>query len=56
MGCGDTCPVLPGKRYEDWSVADPAGLEVAQVRPIRDEVERRVLDLLAQLPAPGAST
>ena len=46
MGCGDACPVFPGKRYEEWTLHDPAGLEVAAVRPIRDEIERRVLRLL----------
>jgi arsenate reductase len=49
MGCGDACPVFPGKRYEDWTLDDPAGLEVAAVRPIRDQIERRVLALLDQL-------
>ena len=49
MGCGDACPVFPGKRYEEWELTDPAGLDVASVRPIRDEVERRVLALLAEL-------
>jgi arsenate reductase len=49
MGCGDACPIFPGKRYEDWELDDPAGLDVEAVRPIRDEIERRVLDLLAQL-------
>jgi arsenate reductase len=49
MGCGDACPVFPGKRYEDWELADPAGKDVAAVRPIRDEVERRVRRLLADL-------
>jgi arsenate reductase (thioredoxin) len=49
MGCGDACPVFPGKRYEEWVLDDPAGLDVADVRPIRDEIERRVLDLLDQL-------
>src|SRR5688500_2488440 len=42
MGCGDACPVLPGKRYEDWALMDPIGLPVDEVRPIRDEIERRV--------------
>jgi arsenate reductase (thioredoxin) len=51
MGCGDACPVFPGKRYEDWELPDPAGLPIEQVRPIRDEIERRVRDLLATLPA-----
>jgi arsenate reductase (thioredoxin) len=49
MGCGDACPVFPGKRYEEWSLDDPAGLDVAAVRPIRDEIERRVLAVLDQL-------
>jgi arsenate reductase (thioredoxin) len=49
MGCGDACPVFPGKRYEEWALDDPAGLGVAAVRPIRDEIERRVLALLDEL-------
>jgi protein-tyrosine-phosphatase len=49
MGCGDACPIFPGKRYEEWTVEDPAGLDLAAVRPIRDEVERRVQHLLAEL-------
>jgi arsenate reductase len=49
MGCGDTCPVFPGVRYEDWALADPAGLGVDAVRPIRDEIGRRVRDLLSRL-------
>ncbi|HET9998446.1 MAG TPA: arsenate reductase ArsC [Nocardioides sp.] len=49
MGCGDACPIFPGKRYEEWTLEDPAGLEVGDVRPIRDEIERRVLALLAEL-------
>ena len=49
MGCGDTCPVYPGTRYEDWDLADPAGRGVDAVRPIRDEIDRRVRDLLASL-------
>ena len=49
MGCGDACPILPGKRYEEWTVDDPAGLDVAAVRPIRDDVERRVQNLLVEL-------
>jgi protein-tyrosine-phosphatase len=49
MGCGDACPIFPGKRYEDWDLTDPAGLEVAEVRPIRDEIRRRVETLLAGL-------
>ena len=49
MGCGDTCPYFPGKRYLDWVLQDPAGQGVASVRPIRDEIKRRVLGLLAEL-------
>jgi protein-tyrosine-phosphatase len=49
MGCGDACPVVPGVRYEDWPLDDPAGRDVEVVRPIRDEIERRVRDLLARL-------
>lgn len=49
MGCGDACPVFPGKRYEDWDVPDPAGQTLVDVRPIRDEVERRVLALMSEL-------
>jgi arsenate reductase len=49
MGCGDTCPFYPGKRYEDWVLDDPAGKGLAAVRPIRDEIRRRVEGLLAQL-------
>lgn len=49
MGCGDACPVFPGKRYLDWQLPDPAGLPADQVRPIRDEIDRRVRDLLAEL-------
>src|SRR5436190_11090382 len=45
MGCGDACPVLPGKRYVDWNLQDPIGLRVEQVRPIRDEIARLVEDL-----------
>jgi protein-tyrosine-phosphatase len=49
MGCGDTCPVYPGKRYEDWELEDPAGKGVDSVRPIRDEIRARVLTLLNEL-------
>ena len=49
MGCGDTCPFYPGKRYLDWTLDDPAGRGVEAVRPIRDEIERRVLGLIAEL-------
>ena len=49
MGCGDACPFVPGKRYEDWALDDPAGQGLEAVRPIRDEIERRVRALLASL-------
>jgi arsenate reductase len=49
MGCGDTCPFYPGKRYEDWVLEDPAGKGVESVRPIRDEIRRRVENLIAEL-------
>ena len=49
MGCGDACPVYPGKRYEDWVLADPFGKGVEEVRPTRDEIGRRVRELLASL-------
>ena len=49
MGCGDTCPVFPGKRYEDWPVDDPAGQDVETVRRIVDDIDTRVRDLLADL-------
>lgn len=49
MGCGDTCPIFPGKRYEDWQLDDPAGLGIDDVRPIRDEIRRRVEDLASNL-------
>ena len=49
MGCGDTCPIFPGKRYEDWELDDPAGQGIEAVRPIRDEIERRIRDLITQL-------
>jgi arsenate reductase (thioredoxin) len=53
MGCGDACPIFPGKRYEDWPLDDPAGLAVEQVRPIRDEIERNVRHLLDELGVPA---
>jgi protein-tyrosine-phosphatase len=53
MGCGDACPLFPGKRYEDWDLDDPAGQDLAAVRPIRDEIERRVRDLLDELGVPA---
>jgi arsenate reductase len=49
MGCGDACPVYPGKRYLDWDLPDPAGLDVAAVRPIRDDIRRRVGALVDEL-------
>ena len=49
MGCGDACPVYPGKRYEDWELDDPAGKGLAEVRPIRDEIDRRVRRLAREL-------
>ena len=49
MGCGDACPIFPGKRYEDWTLDDPDGRGVAEVRPVRDEIERSVRALLAEL-------
>lgn len=49
MGCGDACPIYPGKRYEDWDLDDPAGKSVEAVRPIRDEIDRRTRALLAEL-------
>ena len=55
MGCGDACPVYPGKRYVDWELEDPAGRTVEEVRPIRDEIEKRVRALLGELiVVPGA--
>jgi protein-tyrosine-phosphatase len=49
MGCGDACPVYPGKRYEDWDLPDPAGLSLEQVRPIRDAIANRIQTLIADL-------
>ncbi len=54
MGCGDTCPIFPGKRYEDWDLDDPAGQDIDHVRPIRDDIRSRVEALLAEL-VPTAS-
>jgi arsenate reductase (thioredoxin) len=51
MGCGDVCPHLPGRRYLDWQLDDPAGKDIEQVRPIRDEIRHRVEQLLTELPA-----
>ncbi|HLJ82777.1 MAG TPA: arsenate reductase ArsC [Candidatus Eremiobacteraceae bacterium] len=55
MGCGDACPIYPGKRYEDWEVDDPAGKGIETVRHIRDDIERRVMRLIDQL-KPATST
>ena len=52
MGCGDACPLFPGKRYEDWELDDPAGQSVDAVRPIRDEIGAHVRELLASLDVP----
>jgi arsenate reductase len=49
MGCGDACPFYPGKRYLDWELADPAGKSIDEVRPIRDEIQARVTELLGEL-------
>ena len=49
MGCGDACPIFPGKRYEDWKLEDPAGQGIESVRPIRDEIKQRILGLLGEL-------
>jgi protein-tyrosine-phosphatase len=54
MGCGDACPIFPGKRYEDWELDDPAGRGLDAVRPIRDEIGERVRELLAGLQVPVA--
>ncbi len=49
MGCGDTCPIFPGKRYEDWELDDPAGQGIEAVRPIRDDIKTRIQGLIAEL-------
>ncbi|GLY43168.1 low molecular weight phosphatase family protein [Amycolatopsis sp. NBRC 101858] len=54
MGCGDACPIFPGKRYLDWQLDDPAGKGIEAIRPIRDEIDRRVRELLAELLAAQA--
>jgi protein-tyrosine-phosphatase len=51
MGCGDACPVFPGKKYLDWALEDPAGQGLEAVRPIRDEIEKRIRDLIAEIDA-----
>jgi arsenate reductase (thioredoxin) len=53
MGCGDTCPYVPGTRYVDWELSDPRGLDLGAVRPIRDEIEQRVRSLMAELGVPA---
>jgi arsenate reductase len=53
MGCGDECPVVPGKRYEDWQLDDPAGKPLEEVRRIRDEISERVARLVAKLDPPS---
>ena len=55
MGCGDACPIFPGKRYEDWEIEDPAGKELETVRRVRDDIRGRVESLIAEIaPAPAA--
>ena len=54
MGCGDACPIFPGKRYEEWTLPDPAGWTPDGVRPVRDAIEQHVLNLLAELHVPTA--
>ncbi|WP_166877626.1 MULTISPECIES: arsenate reductase ArsC [unclassified Salinibacterium] len=49
MGCGDACPIFPGKRYEDWELDDPAGQTIENVRPIRDDIKARIENLLAEI-------
>ncbi|GAA4844543.1 arsenate reductase ArsC [Pseudonocardia benzenivorans] len=56
MGCGDACPVHPGKRYLDWDLTDPAGKTAAEIRPIRDEIDRRVRELITELTAHPAQS
>jgi arsenate reductase len=51
MGCGDSCPIFPGKRYEDWELTDPAGRGIDEVRPIRDDIKNRVTELLKEIDA-----
>jgi protein-tyrosine-phosphatase len=56
MGCGDACPVYLGKRYLDWELPDPAGKSVEEVRPIRDEIDRRVQELMTELVGPATGS
>jgi arsenate reductase len=55
MGCGDACPIFPGRRYEDWALDDPAGRGIEAVRPIRDEIRKRIEELLTDLQIPVAA-
>ncbi len=55
MGCGDTCPIFPGKRYEDWELEDPAGKDIATVRRVRDEIKARIEVLLTEILPAAAS-
>jgi arsenate reductase (thioredoxin) len=55
MGCGDACPIFPGKRYEDWVIEDPAGQSVDMVRGVRDDIGRRVRELMASLDVPAVT-
>ncbi len=54
MGCGDTCPIFPGKRYEDWDLADPAGKDIETVRAVRDDIKHRIQQLLSEMLPAGA--
>jgi len=56
MGCGDTCPIFPGKRYEDWELDDPAGQDIESVRPIRDDIKARIQQLLSEILPDGGAT
>lgn len=56
MGCGDACPLVPGKHYEDWDLDDPSGMSVEEVRPIRDEIRKRVVALMSRLEVQTTST
>ena len=56
MGCGDVCPVLPGKSYVDWNLEDPAGKSIERVRELRDEIERRVAELARELDSTRATS
>ena len=56
MGCGDACPIFPGKRYEDWELDDPAGQGIDAVRPIRDEIKRRIEVLVGEIDARASAT